>query len=134
MAKNTKGLIPFKKGQSGNPQGGRIHNAEIKRIKNLSEAELVEVASFIINSRINDLKAKIKEPETTTLQGMVIGLALRTASRGDPSAFNALMDRLLGKVKEKVEITSNNTNVTAEVVTYDEDKLKAVLAKIRSDV
>lgn len=110
---NTSGLRPFKKGQSGNPQGGKLHNPEIKLIKRLSEKELVEVATFILGSKVNQIKARMKHPETTVLQGMVLGLAVKAMSRGDASSFNALMDRLLGKVKDHVAISGNvNSSVS----------------------
>lgn len=104
---NTSGLRPFKKGQSGNPEGGRLHNPEIKLIKRLSEKELVEVATFILGSKVNQIKARMKHPSTTVLQGMVLGLAVKAMSKGDASSFNALMDRLLGKVKENVNFSGS---------------------------
>jgi hypothetical protein len=93
----------FKKGQSGNPQGGKIHNPEIKKIKALTEKELIEVATFVLASSVGDIRLKMKDPKTPVLQGMVLGLALKTMVKGDASAFNALMDRLLGKVKEHIQ-------------------------------
>lgn len=113
----TKRVIgkPFKKGQSGNPQGGRLHNPEIKRIKALTEAELVDIGSFILKSSLEDMKKKIKHPETSMLEGMVIGLAHKAIVKGDAGAFNALMDRLLGKVKENFNF-SGKIGGTSKVI------------------
>lgn len=104
----------FKKGQpSANPLGGKLHNPEIKLIKRLTEKELAEVATVILQGRIGDLKNLMKNPDTSPLQGMVAGLALKTMTRGDASAFNALMDRILGKVKDNVNVSGTlGTNVT----------------------
>lgn len=90
----------FKKGQSGNPLGARLHNPEIKRVKALTEKELIDVASFILSSSVGQIKSKMKDPKTSVLQGMVLGVALKAMTKGDAGSFNALMDRLLGKVKE----------------------------------
>jgi hypothetical protein len=106
---------PFKKGISGNPLGGKLHNPEIKKVKALTEAELIEVATFILKSTVGDIKKKIKDPSTSMLQGMVLGLGLKAMTKGDASSFNALMDRLLGKVKENVNF-SGNINGTSKVV------------------
>lgn len=106
--KSFKNLKPYKKGQSGNPQGARLHNPEIRRLKNLTEEELLEVGTFIVKSEIGKLKELIKDPSTSALKAMVAGLAIKTITRGDSSAFDALMNRLLGKVKE-------NLNLMAEV-------------------
>jgi hypothetical protein len=105
----------FKKGVSGNPLGGKLHNPEIKKIKALTEAELIEVATFILKSTIGQLRLKIKDPNTPALQGMVIGLAIKTMSKGDSGSFNALMDRLLGKVKENFNF-SGNVGGTSKVI------------------
>lgn len=90
----------WKKGQSGNPLGGKLHNPEIKKIKSLTEKELIEVATFVLQCSVGQIKVKMKDPKTSILQGMVLGLALKSMTKGDASSFNALMDRLLGKVKE----------------------------------
>lgn len=104
---NPKGspqnLKYFQKGQSGNPEGGRKHDPELKKLKNLTQAELIEVGTFIVKGKMSELRALMKNPDTSALQAMVAGLAIKTMSKGDPAAFNALMDRLLGKVKEHIQ-------------------------------
>jgi hypothetical protein len=114
---NISGLRPFKKGQSGNPQGARLHNPEIKKIKALTEAELIEVATFVLKSSVGQIKMKMKDPKTPVLQGMVLGLALKTMVKGDAQAFNALMDRLLGKVKENLNLSGHVGGVSKVILT-----------------
>ncbi len=114
--KSIKNLKPFKKGEpSGNPLGGKLHNPEIKKIKALTEKELIEVGTFIVQGKMGELKALLKNPETPMLQAMVAGLAVKTMVKGDASAFNALMDRLLGKVKEQVQL-SGSINGNAKLI------------------
>jgi hypothetical protein len=105
----------FKKGQSGNPLGGKLHNPEIKKIKALTEAELIEVGAVVAKGKIGELKALMKNPETNTLQAMVAGLAVKAMIKGDAAAFNALMDRLLGKVKENFHL-SGSIGGTSKVI------------------
>lgn len=105
----------FKKGQSGNPQGGRLHNPEIKRIKGLTQKELIDVATFVLQSSVGQIKTKMKDPKTSVLQGMVLGLALKSMTKGDAASFNALMDRLLGKVREHIDFTGT-VGGTAQVI------------------
>lgn len=103
---NVKNLKPFKKGQpSGNPEGARAHNPEVKMFKKLTEAELIEVGTLVIKGKVSELKARMKHPDTTVIQAMTIGVALRTMSKGDPAAFNALLDRLLGKAREHIHLS-----------------------------
>lgn len=117
-----KGLRPFKKGQSGNPLGGKLHNPEIKKIKALTEKELIDVASFILSSSIGEIKTKMRDPKTSMLQGMVLGLALKAMSKGDASAFNALMDRLLGKVKEHVDFSGSISSSAKVLITLPSNR------------
>lgn len=114
MKKKTVGR-PFQKGQSGNPLGGKLHNPEIKKIKQLTEKELIDVASFVLASTVGQIKERMKDPKTSVLQGMVLGLALKSMTKGDSSAFNALMDRLLGKVKENFNF-SGTVGGTSKVI------------------
>jgi hypothetical protein len=113
---------PFQKGQSGNPLGGQLHNPEMRAIKRLSEKELIEVATFVLNSKVSQIKARMKHPDTSVLQGMVLGLALKCMTRGDASAFNALMDRLLGKVKDNLSLSGSIGGTSRVVITLPSNK------------
>lgn len=114
--KQLKNLKPFKKGQpSGNPLGGKLHNPEIKKLKALTEAQLIDVATFVLQSSVGEIKARMKHPKTSVLQAMVLGLAVKSMTKGDASAFNALMDRMLGKVKENFNF-SGNIGGTSKVI------------------
>lgn len=105
----------FKKGQSGNPKGGPKIPDTMKKLKSLTEAELVEVGTVLLKGKLSELKALAKDPHTTVIQAMVAGMALKAISRGDSPAFNAIMDRLLGKVKENLNL-SGNIGGTSRVV------------------
>lgn len=107
----------FKPGQSGNPEGARKHNPEIKKLKALTEVELIDVGTFIVKSKFHQLKELLKSPEISTLHAMAAGLAIKSVTKGDAAAFNALMDRLLGKVKEHVNL-SGNIGGTSRVVLF----------------
>lgn len=124
---NLKNLKNFKKGQSGNPLGGKLHNPEIKKLKNLTEAELIEVGTLVVKGRMDELRAMMKDPATTALKAMVAGLAIKTIAKGDPSAFNALMDRLLGKVKEHIQHSGSvdgNTKINITLPSNGREVLK----------
>lgn len=114
--KQLANLKPFKKGApSGNPEGGRKHNPEIKKIKALTEKQLIDVATFVLQSSVGQIKARMKDPKTSVLHGMVLGLALKSMTKGDAGSFNALMDRMLGKVKENFHL-SGTIGGTSKVI------------------
>lgn len=125
----------WKKGQSGNPSGRRPDPPELRAIKNLTEEELVEIGSLVVKGNIDDLKRIKDDPNTTVLKAMIAAVAIKTIAKGDGQALEVLLNRLIGKVKDKVEVTSTNqTAITAAVGTFDMEALKAARAKILSDV
>lgn len=95
----------FRKGVSGNLEGGRKHNPEIKAIKRLTEAEMIEVGSLVLKGNIRELQLVLKDPTSSVLKCMMAGVAIKTIQKGDPHALDVLLNRLIGKVKERVEVT-----------------------------
>ena len=99
---------PFPKGTSGNPGGRPRTPEELKLIKRLTQKELAEVGSMIIKMTPAEITALSKDPNATLIQAMVAALAKKTIDKGDPIAFDKLMDRLIGKVKDTLEVTGAN--------------------------
>jgi len=93
----------FKKGKSGNPLGGKLHNPEIRKLKTLTEQELVEVGSLVVKGSIKELQALSKDPDCTALTAMMAAVAARAINRGDHAALDVLLNRIVGKVKDRVE-------------------------------
>jgi|694.fasta_scaffold19568_22 hypothetical protein len=97
--RNTSGLIPYKKGHKGGP--GRP-----KKLPKLDEL-LAEV---------------LGETEEGKTQAQKILEAMRKkATLGDVKAAQLLLDRGYGKVKEQVDITTNdeslNNKIQIEIIT-----------------
>jgi hypothetical protein len=90
-------LIPFKKGQSGNPNGrprGSLNRSTIakKWLEVLSQEELEDgVVKWLSNE------------EAITLA------LIQKARKGDVNAYKALMDSAYGTAKDTVDINSNET-------------------------
>ena len=90
-------LIPFKKGESGNPKGrpkGTLNRSTIakKWLEVLSQEELEDgVVKWLSNE------------EAITLA------LIQKARKGDVNAYKALMDSAYGTAKDTVDINSNET-------------------------
>lgn len=96
-------LMPkWKKGQSGNPLGGKLHDPDLKRLKNLTKAELVDVGNLIIRGSYMELEKLSKDPKESALRRMVAAQAMRAINSGDTHAFEAILNRLVGKVKDEI--------------------------------
>ncbi len=89
---------PFPKGVSGNPSGkpkGIITRGHIEatmgRFCNMTRAELQEV---------------VADKKSTMLEIMVASIMAKSAQQGDHQRFEALMQRMVGKVQDKIEMST----------------------------
>lgn len=102
-----KGVPPdefkFKKGKSGNPLGGKLHKPELRAIKRLTEDELVEIGSMIVKGSIEELQRVGKDKNCSAIKAMMAAVAVKAINKGDHMALDALLNRIVGKVKDRVE-------------------------------
>lgn len=97
-------LKPWKPGESGNPDGRPPVPEEIKKIRNLTKNEIKEVGSILLKGREDELVLLVKDPETPVLRKWMANVALKALERGDMMTLNALLDRLVGRVKEEIDL------------------------------
>lgn len=103
MGKSPNLKPPWKKGQSGNLLGGKLHDPEMRAIKNLTKSELVTIANLIIKNDFETLQKLAKQNKgTSVLQRMIASVAVRIVSSGDMHALDILLNRLVGKVKDEI--------------------------------
>lgn len=115
--KTLRNLKPFPAGQSGNPSGRPKVAPELIAIKNLTEKELIEIGNLVIKGNIQALKDVQKDPEATVIKVMIAAVAVKIISKGDMGALDVLLNRLVGKVKDKLDIKSLNTTPARVIVT-----------------
>lgn len=101
-------LIPFKKGQSGNPAG------RPKGSKNRSTI-IREMLDMMVQVKDDNGDEVWQSNEYRMVQAMVN----KAIEKGDVAAFNALYDNLYGKLKDTVDMN------TTEQVNHDFRKLIA---------
>jgi hypothetical protein len=119
----------FKKGQpSPNPLGRKLQDPAMRKLAKLTKEELVEVGSLILKGEIKNLKKLAVDTEATVLQRMVASVAVRIMGKGDMHALDLLLNRLIGKVKEEVEITGD-LNQTSNL---SDERLEEILLEIKA--
>lgn len=106
MARNGKksGGRDFKPGQSGNPGGTSKVDRDLMVIRKLSKEKFKDLANILISGTREDLERMLASPGTTALTEMVIKVVLGIAERGDMTSLDRLLDRLIGKVKDEVDV------------------------------
>ena len=114
----------FRKGNNANPLGGAAHNPEKKKIKKLTEDQLVEVMNLILTSDHKSLNDIIAE-NPTVLKTWIASAVHKGIKRGELGPLLAILERVVGKVKDQSVVDMNfgdNKKIEVEVVTADKNK------------
>ena len=104
----------FKPGESGNPEGGRRHNPDLRRLKKLTTEEVLEIGSFLLSNNIAKLQAMtddaIQNPRSrhSSLKIWIARVVLQGSKKGDAKALELVLNRLIGKVPDKMEFPNLN--------------------------
>lgn len=122
MAKtdNTKYLKPFPKGTSGNPKGRPPKLlTEISRelleqgYKRLTHANIAEAFELLFNLP----EVKVKQIAESTKSPMILKIvAKKMIGRHAGTMVELMLDRVHGKSKANVDVTSNGETITANVM------------------
>jgi hypothetical protein len=107
----------FKKGQSGNPAGRRPGTTLIpKEIKVMGSKAIAESVAKYIGMGMDELYAVIKDPKAKVLDMMIAKICYESIRKGDQARLNALLDRMVGKVPDKIDHTTNGKSVMIQFV------------------
>lgn len=79
----------------GRPKGKT--DPRLKRIKALTNEELIEVGSFLVRGTMAELKQIIESPETVVIQGLFASVIRSVADNGNIDVLEKLLLRLVGE-------------------------------------
>ena len=122
-------LIPFKKGQSGNPKGRPKKYVLTLKKEGYKLTEINDTIQAMVSMNIEELK-KVYENENSTILEKTVAAALRNGlKKGQLESIETLLNRVYGKPKEKMDITTqgekiNEPRYTINIVrtNYEGDK------------
>lgn len=123
----------WKKGQSGNPEGGRAHNPAIKRLKKLTNeayADLIEAVAF---GNGEDVRALACSGKAQNLIATLAHCWMVARRRGDYETIEKILSRVLGKIPDEINLNSRNLNANV-TATLDMAKVKAALKELEEEV
>ncbi len=106
-AKTNANLIPAKKGECRNPGGRRKTPPDLLKARTINTFELERVVNKYLYSTEDELKEAEKHPETHMLDRMIISIMQKAVRAGDQGRLDFVLCRMLGKVKDKLEITES---------------------------
>ena len=113
----------WQKGQSGNPKGYQGDPPELKAIKKLTKAELVDIGTLVVKGDVASLKAIAKNEKASVLRVMIAAVAVKVIQKGDMHALDVLLNRLIGKVKDEI-LHQGDINLPQVIVTLPDNGRK----------
>lgn len=107
MARGKKtGGRPFPKGNKLSPGRPRLP-PEIKEGRKLNQAELERVINKLVYLEKSELNHVIKEPSTPVIELIAAQILLKASEQGDHTRLDFILTRMLGRVKEKMELSAH---------------------------
>ncbi len=96
----------FKPGVSGNPGGKPKIPEDIKQARKMTQIELERVINSLLFLDREALQAKIKDPKTPMIEMIAASIMAQAAQKGDHTRLDFILQRMIGKVKDQVEIST----------------------------
>lgn len=121
----------FKKGVSGNPEGGRAHNPAIKALKKLTLETYREMIELVMTNNLTKIKKIAEDPNTPAVQVGIATAFMKAIKAGDYNVIEQIAARIIGKIPDVVHVRS--TSVTAEANKIDKVKLKAAMKALEHE-
>lgn len=112
-------LIPFVKGQSGNPNGRPRKYVTALKEQGYKLSEINDTIQVMMSMDIEELKEVWDNPKTTILEKTIAGAMRKSIKNGSLYSLDTLLTRVYGKPKEQanIDITSDNT-ITVKFMPY----------------
>lgn len=141
---NPKGmpqnLKPFVKGQPTiNPSGRPPTPKDVREIRQMTVNEFTRITNKYLNMTKEQVITATKNPNLTAIEALVASVISKAIYGGDQMRLNALLDRLIGKVPDKIE-ASHSHEFIARIEQYKSmtvteliDRNKKLLEEIKSD-
>lgn len=117
----------FKKGKSGNPEGGRKHNPAVRALGQLTVEKYREVIQLVLEGKVQDLKDMAENENTPAIQVGIAVSFLKAIKNGDYAVIERIAERIVGKIPDEIKIQPMTINQKVSVI--DKTELaKAMLA------
>lgn len=113
---NEKNLIPFVKGQSGNPSGRPKKFTTLLKEQGYKQSEINDTIQTMLSFTIDELKIVHDSDEATILEKTIANALYRSFKKGSLYSIETLLTRSFGKPKEQLDIDANINISAIEIV------------------
>lgn len=94
----------FKPGQSGNPNGRPKLPDDIRQIRKVNKTEIERVMNKFLSMTKSEISQLVNDQDTPALEIMLASIIVKATTHGDHQRLNFILDRLVGKVKDVVQV------------------------------
>jgi len=117
--------MPFVKGQVANPYGRPKLTDEEKMARILNRVAFERICNQYLHLSKDELEDIVRRKETPVIELMVASVVIKAIKSGDQHRLNFLLDRLIVKVPERVEIIEEAERYDAPESMKDDEAPKA---------
>jgi len=107
---------PFQPGQSGNINGRPSLPQELKKAMQMNRVDFQELLIKYLSYSPQELAVAQSSKDTKALDRIVIAVIINAINKGDQQRLDFLLNRIIGKVREQVDHTSNGESMKAVLV------------------
>ena len=101
-------LIPFVKGQSGNPNGRPRKYVSLLKEQGYKLSEINDTIQVMMSMDMEELKTVWDNPKATILEKTIAAAMRKSLEKGSLYSLDTLLTRVYGKPKEQMDIKSDN--------------------------
>lgn len=118
---NEKNLIPYKKGQTGNPNGRPKKFTTLLKEQGYKPSEINDTIQTLMAMTMDELREVHEDDNATILEKTIANALFKSWKKGSLYSMETLLSRAFGKPREQVsyEGNINVTGIEVEIVTSE---------------
>lgn len=118
----------------GDPRAGRPKDPpELKEIKKLTKADFELLVNKSLQKDLMELGAKANDPTASVLDAAIASIAVHMIKQGDPNRLAFFLDRLHGKVPDKVEVKDYRNMTDEELLLETKNYARELEEKLKKE-